>query len=45
MEKIQRTLAMVKPDAVDRWPEIEKIILEEGFTIVEVSHSFTHSTK
>ncbi|KAK3861631.1 hypothetical protein Pmani_025893 [Petrolisthes manimaculis] len=35
MEKIQRTLAMVKPDAVDRWPEIEKIILEEGFTIVE----------
>ncbi|XP_069989827.1 nucleoside diphosphate kinase homolog 5 [Penaeus vannamei] len=34
-DKIQRTLAMVKPDAISRFAEIEKIILEEGFTIVE----------
>lgn len=34
-DRIQRTLAMVKPDAIDRSPEIEKIIQEEGFTVVD----------
>ncbi|XP_076034724.1 nucleoside diphosphate kinase homolog 5-like [Oratosquilla oratoria] len=34
-DKIQRTLAMVKPDAINRASEIENIIREEGFTIVE----------
>uniref|UniRef100_A0A2P2I632 Nucleoside diphosphate kinase homolog 5 n=1 Tax=Hirondellea gigas TaxID=1518452 RepID=A0A2P2I632_9CRUS len=32
---IQRTLALIKPDAVNRATEIEKTIGEEGFTIVE----------
>ncbi|KAG0724287.1 Nucleoside diphosphate kinase 5 [Chionoecetes opilio] len=35
-DKIQRTLAMVKPDALEKWPQIEKVILDEGFTIVDV---------
>ncbi|XP_050702561.1 nucleoside diphosphate kinase homolog 5-like [Eriocheir sinensis] len=34
-DKIQRTLALVKPDAIDRWNEIEKIIMDEGFSIVD----------
>lgn len=34
-DKIQRTLAMIKPDAIDRASEIEKVIQQEGFTIVE----------
>ncbi|KAK8741592.1 hypothetical protein OTU49_002286 [Cherax quadricarinatus] len=34
-DKIQRTLALIKPDAIDKSPEIEKIILEEGFTVVD----------
>jgi len=33
---IQRTLALIKPDAVNRAAEIEKTIIEEGFTIIEV---------
>ncbi|XP_064083613.1 nucleoside diphosphate kinase homolog 5-like [Macrobrachium rosenbergii] len=34
-DKIQRTLAMIKPDAMNRAAEIEKVIQQEGFTIVE----------
>ncbi|KAK8379479.1 hypothetical protein O3P69_019409 [Scylla paramamosain] len=34
-DKIQRTLAMIKPDGIDKWPQIEKMILDEGFTIVD----------
>ena len=33
---IERTLGLIKPDAVNRAAEIEKTILEEGFTIVKV---------
>ncbi|KAF2358889.1 Dpy-30 motif [Trinorchestia longiramus] len=31
----QRTLALIKPDAVNRAAEIEKVIADEGFTIIE----------
>lgn len=31
----ERTLAMIKPDAVDKAPEIEDIILRSGFTILQ----------
>ena len=34
---VERTLALIKPDAVHRAEEIEEIILESGFTIVQVS--------
>ncbi|XP_042235672.1 nucleoside diphosphate kinase homolog 5-like [Homarus americanus] len=34
-DKIQRTLAMIKPDAIDNSPDIEKVIMDEGFTVVE----------
>ncbi|XP_069179842.1 nucleoside diphosphate kinase homolog 5 [Procambarus clarkii] len=34
-DKMQRTLALIKPDAIDESPDIEKIILEEGFTVVD----------
>jgi len=34
-QPVERTLALIKPDAVNRAAEIEKTILEEGFTIVE----------
>lgn len=32
----ERTLALIKPDAVDKAPEIEDIILRSGFTILQV---------
>lgn len=31
----ERTLALIKPDAVDKAPEIEDIILRSGFTILQ----------
>ena len=34
---VERTLALIKPDAVHRAEEIEEIILESGFTILQVS--------
>ena len=36
--QMQHTLAMIKPDAAGRSDEIEKIILNNGFTIVEVGN-------
>lgn len=33
---VERTLALIKPDAVDKEEEIEDIILQAGFTIVQV---------
>jgi len=32
---VERTLGLIKPDAVNRAAEIEKTIIEEGFTILE----------
>lgn len=34
----ERTLAIIKPDAVDKAEEIEDIILKSGFTILQVSN-------
>lgn len=33
---IEQTLALIKPDAVDKSDEIEEIILLHGFTILQV---------
>lgn len=34
---IERTLALIKPDAIHKSDEIEEIILQHGFTILQVS--------
>lgn len=45
---VERTLAMIKPDAVGKADEIEEIILQSGFTILQVTmnnldqHSSSH---
>lgn len=33
---VERTLALIKPDAVHKADEIEDIILQSGFTILQV---------
>lgn len=33
---VERTLALIKPDAVHKTDEIEDIILQSGFTILQV---------
>ena len=33
---IGRTLAIIKPDAIDKCDEIEEVIQQHGFTILEV---------
>lgn len=33
---VERTLAIIKPDAIDKAAEIENIILKSGFTILRV---------
>lgn len=33
---VERTLAIIKPDAVHKTDEIEEIILQHGFTILQV---------
>lgn len=33
---VERTLAIIKPDAVHKSDEIEEIILQHGFTILQV---------
>ena len=41
---VEQTLAMIKPDAIDKVDEIDEIILEHGFSILRVrkpSQSFT----
>ena len=35
---VERTLALIKPDAIDKAEEIEEIILQSGFTILQVAH-------
>ena len=37
---VERTLALVKPDAVNKADEIETIILKHGFTVLEVCLNF-----
>ena len=40
-DKVQRTLAMIKPNAIEHTNDIIKLIKDEGFVIIEVSfHSF-----
>ena len=34
---VERTLALVKPEAIDKAEEIEEIIIQSGFTILQVS--------
>ena len=34
---VERTLAIIKPDAIHKSDEIEDIILRSGFTILQVS--------
>lgn len=33
---VERTLALIKPDAIDKAEEIEDILHRSGFTIVQV---------
>jgi len=37
---VERTLAVIKPDAMDKYNEIEDIIVRSGFTILQVFLSF-----
>ena len=34
---VERTLGIIKPDAMDKYEEIEDIIIRSGFTIVQVT--------
>lgn len=34
---VERTLALIKPDAVNKANEIETILLNQGFTVLQVS--------
>ena len=40
---VERTLAIVKPDAIDKAEEIEEIILQSGFTILQVGRATVQS--
>lgn len=47
---VEKTLAIIKPDIVDKEEEIQDIILRSGFTIVQVTsgqydHVFSLSTE
>lgn len=37
--RLGRTLAIIKPDAIDRSDEIEEIIQQHGFTILQVAQA------
>ena len=37
---LERTLAVIKPDAMDKAEEIEDIILRNGFTVLQVGIIF-----
>lgn len=37
---IERTLALFKPDAIHKSDEIEEIILQHGFTILQVLYRY-----
>lgn len=42
---VERTLALIKPDAVQKTNEIETVILQHGFTILHVNFHFHLLTK
>lgn len=37
---IERTLALIKPDAIHKSDEIEEIIIQHGFTILQVRKTY-----
>ena len=37
---VERTLALIKPDAIHRSEEIEDVILKSGFTVLQVGSKF-----
>ena len=39
---VERTLAIIKPDALHKAEEIEDIILRSGFTILQVCFDHSH---
>ena len=41
---IERTLALIKPDAIHKSDEIEEIILQHGFTILQVRKTHDSSS-
>lgn len=41
---IERTLALIKPDAIHKSDEIEEIILQHGFTILQVRKTYDLSS-
>ncbi len=41
---VERTLALIKPDAIHKTDEIEDVILQSGFTILKVCISQTRGT-
>ena len=41
---VERTLALIKPDAIHKAEEIEDDILKSGFTILQVSLNTYHRT-
>ena len=42
---VEQTLALIKPDAIDKSDEIEEIILNHGFMILQVSFLSQRSGK
>uniref|UniRef100_A0A9L0SBB0 NME/NM23 family member 5 n=1 Tax=Equus caballus TaxID=9796 RepID=A0A9L0SBB0_HORSE len=38
---VEKTLAIIKPDIVDKEEEIQDIILRSGFTIVQINPELT----
>ncbi len=41
---VERTLALIKPDAIHKTDEIEDVILQSGFTILKVCIGQTRGT-
>lgn len=39
---VEKTLALIKPDVVDKEEEIHDIILRSGFTIIQVTSAISH---
>lgn len=39
---VEKTLALIKPDVVDKEEEIHDIIVRSGFTIIQVTSAISH---